>query len=70
MTNKRTVTSVELPPNMLYCLDRLANQLHLKKSDLIRWGIEYILTHPLGVGDGQRAIPAPDHDQYTGDDDQ
>lgn len=43
---KRTVTSVELPEKMLYDLSRLAGEMHLSKSDLIRWGIERILAHP------------------------
>ena len=56
MTAKRTITSVELPEKMLYDLSRLADQMRLSKSDLIRWGIERILSNPpeiLSPIDGQ-----------------
>ena len=43
---KRMITSLELPEKMLYDLKSLAGSLMVSKSDLIRWGIEYILKNP------------------------
>ncbi len=48
---KRSVTSVEIPPAMMYALDRMSSRLHLSKSDIIRWGIKYMITHPPKSGD-------------------
>ena len=66
---KRTVTSVEIPPAMMYALDRMASRLHLSKSDIIRWGIEYMITHPPKQGDAPLPFAELPMEYYLTEDD-
>ena len=55
MEKRRQIASVELPPDMMKQLSRMADRMHLKKSDLIRWGIEWILNY----ADMNKPVPIP-----------
>lgn len=49
MIKQRYIISVELPRELYAALDQCADQLHCRKSDIVRWGLKEMLDFLTGV---------------------
>lgn len=43
MIKQRYIISVELPAELYASLDQCAEQMHCRKSDIVRWGLKEML---------------------------
>lgn len=43
MIKQRYIISVELPRELYAALDQCAEQMHCRKSDIVRWGLKEML---------------------------